>query len=68
MTFIIVISLFFLISASHSIFLLLSFRLQNHEIHDLDIYTQYLISIQVFNPEGLGPATSVVVMTDEGGE
>ena len=41
---------------------------QSHEIHDLDIYTQYLISIQVFNPEGLGPPTSVVVMTDEGGK
>ncbi|CRK87824.1 CLUMA_CG001612, isoform A [Clunio marinus] len=39
---------------------------ESHEIHDLEIYTQYLISIQVFNPEGLGPATSVVVMTDEG--
>jgi hypothetical protein len=41
---------------------------QSHEIHDLEIYTQYLITIQVFNPEGLGPATSVVCMTDEGGE
>lgn len=48
--------------------ILISFSLQSHEIHDLEIYTQYLISIQVFNPEGLGPATSVVVMTDEGGE
>jgi receptor-type tyrosine-protein phosphatase gamma len=41
---------------------------QSHEIHDLEIYTQYLISLQVFNPEGLGPATNVVVMTDEGGK
>lgn len=48
--------------------ILISFLPQSHEIHDLEIYTQYLISIQVFNPEGLGPATSVVVMTDEGGE
>lgn len=50
--------------------ILISFSLfpQSHEIHDLDTYTQYLISIQVFNPEGLGPATSVVVMTDEGGK
>lgn len=46
----------------------LFFFSQSHEIHDLDIYTQYLISIQVFNPEGLGPVTSVVVMTDEGGK
>lgn len=47
-------------------FLSLLLSLQNHEIHELDIYTQYLISIQVFNPEGIGPATNVVVMTDEG--
>jgi len=41
---------------------------QNHEIHNLEVYKQYLISIQVFNPEGMGPDTSVVVMTDEGGK
>uniref|UniRef100_A0A182VRC0 Fibronectin type-III domain-containing protein n=1 Tax=Anopheles minimus TaxID=112268 RepID=A0A182VRC0_9DIPT len=39
----------------------------NHEIHNLETYTQYLVSIQVFNPEGLGPPTTVLVMTDEGG-
>ena len=33
----------------------------------MQIFTQYLVSVQVFNPEGLGPATTVVVMTDEGG-
>jgi hypothetical protein len=32
----------------------------------LETYTQYLISIQVFNPEGIGPPTNIVVMTDEG--
>lgn len=42
--------------------------LQSHEIHDLETYTQYLVSIQVFNPEGLGPPTTVLVMTDEGGK
>ena len=26
------------------------------------------VSIQVMNPEGLGPASTVVVMTEEGGE
>ncbi|KAG5673474.1 hypothetical protein PVAND_003519 [Polypedilum vanderplanki] len=41
---------------------------ESHEIHELDTYTQYLISIQVFNPEGIGPATNVVVMTDEGAD
>lgn len=46
----------------------LSIFLQSHEIHNLDIYTQYLVSVQVFNPEGLGPETTVLVMTDEGGE
>ncbi|XP_055699332.1 tyrosine-protein phosphatase 99A isoform X3 [Phlebotomus papatasi] len=39
---------------------------ESHEIHDLETYTQYLVSIQVFNPEGPGPATTVLVMTDEG--
>lgn len=44
------------------------FAWQSHEIHDLETYTQYLVSLQVFNPEGPGPATTVLVMTDEGGE
>lgn len=48
--------------------ILISFLPQSHEIHDLEIYTQYLISIQVFNPEGFGPSSTVAVMTDEGGE
>ena len=34
----------------------------------LNTYTQYLVSLEVFNPEGGGPETVVVVMTDEGGE
>jgi hypothetical protein len=34
----------------------------------LETYTQYLVSLQVFNPEGPGPNTTVLVMTDEGGE
>ena len=37
-------------------------------IQKLDIFTQYLVSLQVVNPEGLGPSTTVVVMTDEGGK
>ena len=56
----------FIIHRHHRFIFLLLLSLQNHEIHELDIYTQYLISIQVFNPEGIGPATNVVVMTDEG--
>ena len=38
-----------------------------HVITGLETYTQYLVSIQVTNPEGLGPASTVVVMTEEGG-
>ncbi len=32
------------------------------------MYTQYLVSLRVYNPEGSGPETIVVVMTDEGGK
>ncbi|EFN79968.1 Protein sidekick, partial [Harpegnathos saltator] len=39
----------------------------NHSIHNLETFTQYLVSLQVFNPEGHGPASTVTVMTDEGG-
>ena len=37
-------------------------------ILDLSPFTQYLASLQVVNPAGLGPPTKVVVMTDEGGK
>ena len=36
-------------------------------IQDLTSFTQYLVSLRVINPAGLGPETKVVVMTDEGG-
>ncbi|XP_055902453.1 tyrosine-protein phosphatase 99A isoform X2 [Eupeodes corollae] len=39
---------------------------ESHEIHNLEAYTQYKVSVQVFNPEGLGPETTILVMTDEG--
>ncbi|XP_065165511.1 tyrosine-protein phosphatase 99A isoform X2 [Atheta coriaria] len=39
---------------------------ESHTIQDLETYTQYLVSLQVFNPEGPGPSTTVLVMTDEG--
>ncbi|RZC35448.1 hypothetical protein BDFB_001616 [Asbolus verrucosus] len=38
----------------------------SHTIQNLETYTQYLVSLQVFNPEGPGPNTTVLVMTDEG--
>ncbi|GFU26415.1 tyrosine-protein phosphatase 99A [Nephila pilipes] len=37
-----------------------------YTIRNLEIFTQYLISVQVFNPAGHGPAATVAVMTDEG--
>ncbi|XP_043212409.1 tyrosine-protein phosphatase 99A-like isoform X1 [Amphibalanus amphitrite] len=39
---------------------------QTHTITGLRPYTQYIISIQVENPAGLGPSSTVVVTTDEG--
>lgn len=41
--------------------------ISRYTIQRLEIFTQYLVSLQVYNPEGLGPSTTVVVMTDEGG-
>ncbi|XP_078047953.1 putative receptor-type tyrosine-protein phosphatase mosPTP-1 isoform X2 [Augochlora pura] len=38
----------------------------NHSIHNLETYTQYRVSLRIFNPEGHGPETTVSVMTDEG--
>ena len=54
-----------------NIFLNISLHLnmfQSHTLEDLAVFTQYLVSLRVFNPEGAGPDTIVVVMTDEGGE
>ncbi|XP_076351055.1 putative receptor-type tyrosine-protein phosphatase mosPTP-1 isoform X2 [Tachypleus tridentatus] len=39
---------------------------RQYTIRNLDTFTQYLISVQVFNPEGRGPFVTVAVMTDEG--
>ncbi len=40
---------------------------EKYAIQRLQIYTEYLVSVQVFNPAGLGPSTTVTVWTDEGG-
>ncbi|XP_022250012.1 protein sidekick-2-like, partial [Limulus polyphemus] len=40
--------------------------LKEYTIRNLESFTQYLISLQVFNPEGRGPPVSVAVMTEEG--
>ena len=39
-----------------------------HVISGLATYTQYLVSLQVINPKGAGPSSTVVVMTNEGGK
>ena len=39
-----------------------------HVISELKTYTQYLVSLQVINPKGAGPGSTVVVMTNEGGK
>lgn len=49
-------------------YILLSNTTQSHEVNNLETFTQYLVSVQVFNPEGLGPSSTVLIMTDEGGE
>ena len=41
---------------------------QSHTITGLRPFTQYLVSLQVENPAGRGPSTTVVVTTEEGGE
>eukprot|EP00090_Calanus_glacialis_P013507 TRINITY_DN22191_c0_g1_i1.p1 TRINITY_DN22191_c0_g1~~TRINITY_DN22191_c0_g1_i1.p1 ORF type:complete len:1215 (-),score=130.86 TRINITY_DN22191_c0_g1_i1:761-4405(-) len=41
-------------------------NVSQYTIKNLSVFTQYLVSLEVVNPEGYGPATTVVVMTDEG--
>ena len=48
--------------------MIFKYFLQSHTLEELSVFTQYLVSLRVFNPEGAGPDTIVVVMTDEGGE
>ena len=42
--------------------------LREYILRGLATYTEYTLALQVVNPEGEGPATKVMVMTDEGGE
>ncbi|XP_043278887.1 tyrosine-protein phosphatase 99A isoform X3 [Venturia canescens] len=41
-------------------------KTERHTITNLETFTQYSVSLAVFNPEGTGPNASVVIMTDEG--
>ncbi|KAI8130856.1 Down syndrome cell adhesion molecule-like protein 1 [Lucilia cuprina] len=34
--------------------------IESHEILNLEPYTQYKVTVQVFNPEGLGPETTIL--------
>uniref|UniRef100_A0A1B0B3E1 Fibronectin type-III domain-containing protein n=1 Tax=Glossina palpalis gambiensis TaxID=67801 RepID=A0A1B0B3E1_9MUSC len=47
-------------------YIILDSESHSHEILNLEPYTQYKVTVQVFNPEGLGPETTILVMTDEG--
>ena len=49
------------------VFISISF-FSRHIIDSLSTYTQYLVSLQVINPKGAGPSSTVVVMTNEGGK
>lgn len=40
---------------------------QQYTLRGLEPFTKYTISLQVFNPAGDGPATTIQEMTDEGG-
>ncbi|KAK2726948.1 hypothetical protein QYM36_007700, partial [Artemia franciscana] len=37
-----------------------------YTIQDLEVFKEYIITLQVFNPEGLGPPVTTMVFTDEG--
>lgn len=39
---------------------------QQFVIRNLETFAEYILSVQVFNPAGEGPAATVSVMTDEG--
>nr|XP_040579012.1 tyrosine-protein phosphatase 99A-like [Lepeophtheirus salmonis] len=41
-------------------------EITEYELVGLKVYEQYTISIQVYNPEGLGPSANVLATTDEG--
>ncbi|CAB4058545.1 PTPRG [Lepeophtheirus salmonis] len=41
-------------------------EITEYELVALKVYEQYTISIQVYNPEGLGPSANVLATTDEG--
>ncbi|XP_054161930.1 tyrosine-protein phosphatase 99A-like isoform X2 [Oppia nitens] len=40
--------------------------LRSYTIRGLEPFTDYMISVQIFNPAGDGPATAVTAITDEG--
>ncbi|CAG2115739.1 unnamed protein product, partial [Medioppia subpectinata] len=40
--------------------------LRSYTLRSLEPFTEYMISLQIFNPAGEGPATAVTATTDEG--
>ena len=41
--------------------------LQNYTLRNLEPYTEYLVTLRVFNPAGDGPTSTLAASTDEGG-
>ena len=40
---------------------------QNYTIRNLEPYTEYFVTLRVFNPKGDGPVATLAATTDEGG-
>ncbi len=40
---------------------------QNYTLRNLEPYTEYLVTLRVFNPAGDGPTATLAASTDEGG-
>lgn len=41
---------------------------QNYTLRNLEPYTEYLVTLRVFNPQGDGPTATLAATTDEGGK
>ena len=41
---------------------------QNYTLRGLEPFTEYLVTLRVFNPKGDGPSVAIAATTDEGGK
>lgn len=41
---------------------------QNYTLRNLEPYSEYLVTLRVFNPQGDGPTTTLIASTEEGGK